>query len=584
MAAIDPLRVHSRQESMRHGILAIQAAQYEKALTLLLTVGQDSGAPAAMRADAFSNASVCQIRRKQWQAAKNLAQQALALDPHHVDAWCNLGGTCRALSLHLDALQAYRKACTLRPQRLDSWYARASIAQSLFLYDEAIEAWTLLWHRTQDPKAFFGRIDAYVQSGRAPLVVHETEAYLRTNPQDDRAKYLHGLVLSDLQRTEEAWPLVKDLRGNSAYDQLFVWIALQTGHHELISDRLRTLPVSARTWWLRIHSATPEELPQAVVQLREWLKYPKDENPNDLAGLHFALGRIADKAQEYESAWEHYQAGHRLLAQIQPFPQNTRTLLNDWLEKKAWKKIKPVTGASPKWLFIVGMPRSGTSLLEQILDSHPSFVGAGERHEAQALAQGFFADQDALAAEEQARKFLQLGIRLAPDSAWIIDKMPMNYRYAELILHLFPESRVLWCVRDPLDNCVSIWRQHFRGLHPYAHDWETLQETCLWQEEYRKHCEDRNPERMRTVRYESLVADLQAVIEPILHFLGEPWDASCANFFRNPRKIITASREQVQKPLYRDAVGSAQRYPYPRFGPLFLDSSMQCEREGRGAC
>ncbi|MHB1322490.1 MAG: sulfotransferase family protein [Acidithiobacillus ferrivorans] len=129
------------------------------------------------------------------------------------------------------------------------------------------------------------------------------------------------------------------------------------------------------------------------------------------------------------------------------------------------------------------MPRSGTTLLEQILDMHPAFHGAGELHDMAMVAQRYYATGNGEAVLQACDAFGRKGSNLTPRAAWCIDKMPHNFVHAGMILHLFPPARVIWCRRDPMDNCTSIYRQHFRGIHPYAHDLGTLGRYFRWHEE-----------------------------------------------------------------------------------------------------
>ena len=544
---------------MRSALLHLQSGRYQDAVDAFLRVAQSASSPTAMRADALSNMAVCYLRVRDWKNAAGCAQAAVKLDATHVDAWFNLGGAQKALGNGLDAMHAFRRVCALRPERLDAWRYRAIVAQSIALWDEAIECWTTVFQKNGDPSAFAGRIECLVQSGRAPAAELETTAYMARNSEDVLARYLHALVLSNLQRFDEAWPLAQRLHGNPALDLLSAWVAIHAGK-EVAKSMLEKLPESARKHILRLKTARADDLPGLVAQARSWLARPQADPADDLAGLHFQLGRIADDSQKYEAAWEHYTAAHRWLARVQPYHEDGRQALDAWLRQRPWEAVSPVDHGAPSWIFIVGMPRSGTSLLEQILDQHPAITGTGERHEMQAMAQALFADGNLDAVREACVAFARKGRDLAPDSRWIIDKMPHNFLYAGMLLHLFPGARVLWCRRDPLDTTVSIWRQHFRGVHPYAHDWEALQATYRWHETLMEAWCERYPGRIMEVRYESVVENLEGTITGVLGGLGEDWDPACERFFKNPRKILTASREQVTRPLYRDAVGSGKKY------------------------
>ncbi|MEB8474555.1 tetratricopeptide repeat-containing sulfotransferase family protein [Acidithiobacillus ferriphilus] len=554
--------------SMRNAILDLQKGRYREAIGAFQMVFGNDVAPVTMRSDALSNAAVCHLRLREWESAEACARAAVEIDPSHVDAWFNLGGSLKEQGRALDALHAFRKTCELRPDRADAWRYRAATAQGLFLWEEAADAWSMASAMGWDPRAFKGRVESLVLGGKAPLVDAETALFLAKNPENDLARYLRILVLADLQRFDEAVLLTNNLRGGPQIDLLVAWVLVNAGHPVEAKALLANLPQCARTHRLRLMLGDGEDLPGLAAGARRFLSMPREDHPDDLADLHFHLGRMADQEKEYPAAWDHYSAAHRLLAQAQPFSEEGHRQLDVWLRLRPWESIEPTQPEDgPQWVFIVGMPRSGTTLLEQILDMHSAFHGAGERHEMQATAQRFFVDGEAEAMTKACATFAQKARDLAPDAAWCIDKMPHNFQFAGMLLHLFPRAYVIWCRRGPLDNCVSIWRQHFRGIHPYAHDLATLGRYYRWHEEIMEIWRSRYAARILEVRYEDVVNDLRGTVTNMLRWFGEKWDPACERFHENPRRILTASKGQVDKPIYRDAVGSWRRYK-GLLGPL----------------
>ena len=272
------------EQDIRSALLHLQSGRYRDAVDAFLRVAQSASSPAAMRADALSNMAVCYLRVREWKNAAGCAQAAVKLDAAHVDAWFNLGGAQKALGNGLDAMHAFRRVCALRSERLDAWRYRAIVAQSIALWDEAIECWTTVLQKNGDPTAFGGRIECLVQSGRAPVAEQETAAYLARNPEDVLAQYLHALVLSNLQRFDEAWLLAQRLHGNPALDLLSAWVAIHTGK-DVAKSMLEKLPESARKHILRLKTARADDLPDLVAQARSWLARPQADPADDLAGL-----------------------------------------------------------------------------------------------------------------------------------------------------------------------------------------------------------------------------------------------------------------------------------------------------------
>lgn len=409
--------------AMRNAMLDLQKGRYREAIGAFQMVWGNDCAPAMMRSDALSNAAVCHLRLHDWKSAEDSARAAVEMDPTHVDAWFNLAGSLKEQGQVLDALHAFRKVCELHPQRMDGWRYRAELAEGLGLWEEAADAWSVVYQKMANGRAFEGRIVCMVHAGKAPLVDEETALYLDQHKAENLARYLRVLVLSDLQRFDEAVVLTHKMHG-PAVDQLVAWVLIHAGYLIEARERIKGLPESARVHALRI------------------------------------------------------------MAVSQPFSEEGHHQIDTWIRRRPWLQLAPVAhGAGPQWIFIVGMPRSGTTLLEQILDMHPAFHGAGELHDMATVAQRYYATGNGEAVLQACDAFSHKAGKLAPRAAWCIDKMPHNFVHAGMILHLLPRARVIWCRRDPLDNCTSIYRQHFRGIHPYAHDLGTLGRYFWWHEE-----------------------------------------------------------------------------------------------------
>ncbi|MBW2471232.1 MAG: sulfotransferase [Deltaproteobacteria bacterium] len=221
----------------------------------------------------------------------------------------------------------------------------------------------------------------------------------------------------------------------------------------------------------------------------------------------------------------------------------------------------------------MGMPRSGTTLIEQIIASHPLVFGAGELLFLPDLVNKICADAAAGKFPEcvlglDMEGFERIGsayiekIREYSDSAQhITDKLPHNFMHVGLINKILPNAKVIHCVRNPLDNCLSIFKTDFmEQLHRYAYD---LVETGQYYTLYlglMAHWEKVMPGFMYTLKYEDVVSDQQKQIKGILNFCGLPWDEACLNFHKTKRKVVTASLAQVRQPIYKDSVELWKRY------------------------
>jgi hypothetical protein len=226
-------------------------------------------------------------------------------------------------------------------------------------------------------------------------------------------------------------------------------------------------------------------------------------------------------------------------------------------------------------VFIVGMPRSGTSLVEQILASHPAVHGAGElrlmKHFTDALPAelGSTAEfpecldrLDKAACHRLAEAYLGDLHRLAPDKARITDKLPLNFHNLGLIATLFPEAQIIHCRRDPRDVCWSCYFQNFREI-AFACDLQMLGAYYRQYDRLMAYWKDMLPTPILDVCYEELVANLEHVSRQIVAFCGLPWDKACLDFHQTQRVVRTSSNIQVRQPLYRKSIGYWKNYePY----------------------
>jgi hypothetical protein len=229
-------------------------------------------------------------------------------------------------------------------------------------------------------------------------------------------------------------------------------------------------------------------------------------------------------------------------------------------------------------VFVVGMPRSGTSLIEQILAGHPDVHAAGEIRDLREVLVGRLGAEpdwpDAIARlapeawHELGEAYLERVWRQAPRASHVVDKMTLNYRYLGAIRMMLPQARIVHAVRDPMDACFSCYTILFDGDNvPYSYDLRSLGRQYVRYARQMQHWRDALPDGMLEVRYEALVADLETQVRRMLDHLGLDWDARCLDFHRNARVVATASRAQVRRPVYASSVGRWKRFE-AHLGPL----------------
>jgi len=229
------------------------------------------------------------------------------------------------------------------------------------------------------------------------------------------------------------------------------------------------------------------------------------------------------------------------------------------------------TGPSTRPIFVLGFPRSGTSLVEQILAAHPEVFAAGELQELRRIWRELvktrgrgrvagLAQLTQVDVNAAADRYLAALEALDSKSPRVTDKMPHNFEQLGLINLLFPHARVIHCIRSPLDTCLSCYATQFGLAHTYAADLTTLGRAYAQYHRLMAHWRAVLDVPMLDVRYEDLVADLDTHARRIVEFAGLPWDAACLRFYDTERAVTTASVAQVRTPIYTTSVGRWKTY------------------------
>jgi hypothetical protein len=288
----------------------------------------------------------------------------------------------------------------------------------------------------------------------------------------------------------------------------------------------------------------------------------------DRINLHHALGKIYDDSGRYDDSFHNYLLGNRL---------ERAGFQYHWMHNSSY--IDRLIGAFPvgydrtqSWagadselpVFVLGMPRSGTTLIEQIISSHPLVFGAGELNGLEEIARGFkprfnvsypegLSSLGAGDLKSSADYYLKFLRGFSGDALRITDKMPHNFIHLGLISLLFLNPRVIHCRRDPLDTCLSIFFQRFsfKG-HPYSYDLEELGHYYYDYERLMAHWRGVLPlGMMLEVQYEEVLERPEEMSRRLIDFCGLEWDDRCLRFYENDRKVRTSSAWQVRQPLYK---------------------------------
>jgi tetratricopeptide (TPR) repeat protein len=509
---------------------AMPQTHYTLGLAYLAAALHDRAAAAFRRAatiapgfaEAWVNLGVAEYRAGRIEAAKQAMRAALRADPENRAAAANLGGFLR-LTGETEAAEALLLAEVARDPGARA--ARLNLAADLLQEDRASEALALLGGPPPSDAAM-----------RQHWLLQRALALIKLGRPDDARAALAALGTPPAALV----PLVHWRR---------VLLARDAGDMNA-ARHYATLMEAA----LDISAATVPE--------------------HRIMG-HYDLARFWSGLGEAGRAFAHWTAGHRLLARFQPFSREahaaTDAAIMDSFDATRLRDGPRAANADETPVFVVGMPRSGTTLVEQILAAHADVHGAGERP---ALVQSFarlgrgdgpaavhrIAALDAAALDAEAARYLRDLHAIAPDAKRIVDKMPGNYRYLGLAALMLPAARIIACERDPRDIGLSIFTFRFYGLHAYAHDLADLGWTIAQQRRLMAHWREALPNPILTIRLADWVDDFGGTLCRVLDFLGLPYDAACETFYQADRRVRTVSRTQVRQPVNARGIGRWRAY------------------------
>lgn len=506
------------------------------------------------------------------QEAADSYQQALGIEPLRAATHYNLANALSRLGRTDEALDAYERALELRPQ-----------------YPRALNNLGSALHR-------LGRLEEAIRAYRKALALEPDEADACNNLANalkdigslDEALSLYDRAIS-LSRGGGDRAVSKGIPGGG--DRLLANKALllmqmgdTVGASEAARAALAANPDSVPAWHIQslLKTFTRDDPDLATLERllarADELGMPVEERIR----LHMTLGKAWLDAGEDERAFACLHEGNRLKRAMVHYDARLTgeriTALANTFTRELLQRFSGTSAGDPSEapVFVVGMPRSGTSLVEQILASHPDVHGAGELGVLRQLVPGVSALEsdvcpprypEALARYSPA-DLARLGVEYVgrvcdpyPHKKRVVDKMPVNFLYAGLIHLILPNARIIHCCRDPVDTCLSCYMRTFTGDVGFSYDLSELGEYYRHYSSLMNHWRTLLPaERFLEVRYEDIVSNLEGEARRMVEFCGLPWDAACLSFHRTDRVVRTASATEVRRPIYRTSIGRWRPY------------------------
>jgi len=294
--------------------------------------------------------------------------------------------------------------------------------------------------------------------------------------------------------------------------------------------------------------------------------------------LHYTLGRLYAGTGNYGKAFGHYQLANELdqkvAAEKFQFKDVERqiSLLMNAFDSEFFNRRKHFGISSQLPVFIVGMPRSGTTLVEQIISSHPLVFGAGELSELKQIEEALHSGKglemfarlltslDKTISTDLAGQYLTRIRSFSKDALQVTDKYPHNFMRLWLIALLFPMAKIIHCRRDPVDTCLSCYFTKFSHGHSYKNDLTNLGSYYRLYQRLMDHWHRVLPFEILDVHYEDLIENQYEISRRVIEFCGLPWDNCCLEFYKNDRPVLTASVSQVRRKIYKTSSGRWKRY------------------------
>lgn len=528
-------------------------------------------------------------------AARACLARAVALDPASAQRRYHLAEVLRAADRPDEALEHYDVACRLAPEIADAWFGRGRCLLALERIEGAIES--LEWARALAPRD--AAIAATLREACAAAAFAAGEGLRRRGQWREAADCYgrtleldpdHAPALVNLGTCRERLgdpAAARELYARAGVaDPELAEARLNLGiQHAIEGDRGRAraeleaaVALEPRLGIAHYHLALLDDGVRdvEVVSMLERLLVTTELDQAQAAEIRFALARRLDRLGEHDRAFGHLREANRLRRAMAPFDRAAHQRLVDGLihtlDRSFFRARAGFGVTSERPLLVVGMPRSGTTLVEQILAAHPAVHGAGEREDLRDLCRavappavdGTLARAIAAIAPDAARDlgtaYVERLAATAPDALRIVDKLPGNYLRLGLLALIAPNARVIWCRRDPLDTCLSCYFQSFADGQAFAYDLEALGVVYRLHEQLMRHWRAVLPNPILEVRYEDLVAEPEAETRRLVAFAGLDWQPNCLAFSAERRPIRTSSLWQAREPVHRRSVGRWRHY------------------------
>ncbi|HUZ73951.1 MAG TPA: tetratricopeptide repeat protein [Stellaceae bacterium] len=538
---------------------------------------------------ALHNLAVARIQQERYEDAVVLLRRALNRNPNSAEALNNLGIALQHLGRVKEAIGRYEKALAIQPNYASAHSNLGIALKSLERHAEALPHFEkALAPDPDDAPSRYNLATELLELGYCERAVEHLEQVLTLQPDFAPALKDLGHAFEELGRVEEAQEAYRRaIALKPDYADAFYGLGIvheSAGHMkdaEAAFTKAIELNPQQAVYYYGLANAKRLRLDDPhFIAMQELAETAASRPATDQMRLHFAMGKALEDNGEYERSFQHLLQANAIKRRTIVYDEagmnrafeQTQTLIT----ASAIRGMAGLGNTSSVPIFVIGMPRSGTTLVEQIVASHPVVFGAGERADFLEAIQHHVAGFPKVTIEdvrnalpEMGRYYIEKISAVAPSSARITDKMPANFCFAGLVHLALPNARIIHVRRNAVDTCVSIFSKLFTGEHRFAYDLGELGRYYRAYERLMEHWRRVLPEGvMLEVQYEDVVADLDGQARRIIAHCGLEWDDACLAFHKTERPVRTASKSQVRQPIYKSSVGRWRLYG-DKLAPLF---------------
>ena len=514
--------------------------------------------------------------------AEEFGRHVVALRPKAADAHACLGLAALGSGNNVLAIESFHAAILLNPEMAGAYHNLGVAFQRDEAFNEAIEAYQnaiRLKPSVFETYLHLGR--SYLASEEPALAIKSAECALKINPNSVSAKRLlseakfNSVLSPEGEQTIQEMMVINPTSGFPY--ALLASLQQEKGDFEAANQSLNTSielqPAQGLAYYLQAQNRNVQGDEAEMYERLEQMAAAKTLDPTERRYLHFALGKAFDDLKQFERAIHHFDLANGERASNQILPPSADSIQYAWrvrktiemLDSEFLSRFRDAGSSSAKPIFIVGMPRSGTTLLEQILSRHSAVGSAGElsfwrdrgRRIMSLSTETFHPDELFRGAQD----YLALLQKQVGDTERVTDKFPSNYLYLGLLYLAFPNAKFIHAKRHPIDTCLSMYMRPFFTIHEMGRTRRRLVETYQLYLESMAHWRTLiPPSSLIEIDYESLVTHPEQIIPRLIGHCELDWEDACLHPEAATRRVQTFSKWQVRQPVYTTSVERWRNY------------------------